>query len=105
MSAERQLPDAQFDTFAENYDRALAEGISVSGEDKNYFAQGRIEWLAKLLQSLRFAPERILDFGCGTGSAVPLLLNLPGVRSIVGIDVSAKSLEVARKQFASERVQ
>jgi hypothetical protein len=33
------------DAYADDYDAALARGISVSGEQKNYFAPPRIEWL------------------------------------------------------------
>jgi hypothetical protein len=35
--------DKIFDAYAEDYDVALARGISVSGERKDYFAQRRIE--------------------------------------------------------------
>jgi hypothetical protein len=35
---------AEFDKYAADYDCALAEGLSISGEDKHYFAQGRIAW-------------------------------------------------------------
>ena len=32
--------DNDFDAYAEDYDAVLAQGLSVSGEDKDYFAQG-----------------------------------------------------------------
>jgi hypothetical protein len=40
----RSLTEAktEFDAYAATYDAALAQGISISGEDKNYFARGRI---------------------------------------------------------------
>jgi hypothetical protein len=31
-----------FDEYADGYDAALTQGLSVSGEDKHYFARGRI---------------------------------------------------------------
>src|SRR5262252_4828691 len=46
-----------FDAYASKYDAALAEGLSVSGETKDYFAQGRVEHLAGRLRELRFRPE------------------------------------------------
>ena len=94
-----------FDEYAGDYDAALTHGLSVSGEDKNYFAEGRIGWLAKCLRESKVHPRSVMDFGCGTGSAVPHLFNLLGVQSIVGIDASAKSLEVAKRSFASEHTQ
>jgi len=34
-----------FEMSTMDYEAALARGLSVSGEDKDYFAQGRITWL------------------------------------------------------------
>jgi len=94
-----------FDVFSEDYDTALAQGLSVSGEDKNYFANGRITWLAKCLRELQERPQRLMDFGCGVGSAVPFMLDLITAESILGVDVSIKSLEIARQTWNSERTQ
>ncbi len=33
---------AEFDAYAAEYDAALSQGLSVSGEDKSFFARGRI---------------------------------------------------------------
>ena len=98
------MPDAaEFDTFAADYDAALNEGLSVSGEDKNYFARGRIEWLRRCLSRLGFSPRRILDFGCGTGSATPFLLEAFPDCEVLGVDVSARSVEVAREKHGMAR--
>jgi SAM-dependent methyltransferase len=78
---------------------------SLSGEDKNYFARGRIAWLANCLRQLAEQPKSALDFGCGTGSAAPFLLDLIGVESVLGVDISAKSLEVSKRTHRSERTQ
>lgn len=95
--------DPEFDEFAGDYDKALAEGISVSGEDKTFFAQGRVEFLAGCLAKLGAKPASILDYGCGTGTSTPYLLSLPGASSLVGLDVSAKSLEVATETHGSDQ--
>jgi SAM-dependent methyltransferase len=92
-----------FDGYAADYEAALAEGLSVSGEDKDYFAEGRIKWLADCLRELQLKPESVLDFGCGTGSATPFLLNLLGVAAVSGVDTSAKSLEVAARAHGTAR--
>lgn len=94
----------QFDDYADDYDRALAEGLSVSGESKAYFARGRVAWLARVLSKRGFEPASVMDFGCGTGSTVPLLLELTGGGDVIALDRSAKSLEVARRNHESERV-
>lgn len=99
MEKKEGSQSAEFDFFAEQYDRALQEGLSATGEDKNYFATGRITWLSKRLASGCFSPKRILDFGCGTGTATPLLVEaFPGA-SVTGVDISARSLEIARESY------
>lgn len=89
--------DADFDAYAEDYDAALDRGISVSGEDKDYFARGRLLWTSRRLRALGVEARRVLDFGCGTGSAVPHLQAVLHPTDILGVDVSARSLERARK--------
>lgn len=92
-----------FDEYASEYDSALAQGISVSGESKDYFAQGRVAWLSSCLKKIGTQPASILDFGCGTGTNVPFLLGLTGVTALLGVDVSAESLEVAQKATSDAR--
>jgi SAM-dependent methyltransferase len=95
----------QFDEYASSYDAALAQGLALSGEHKEYFARGRIKWLAGCLSQLKEQPITIIDFGCGIGTATPLLLDLIGAEHVLGLDTSAKSLEVAKRIYQSERVQ
>jgi SAM-dependent methyltransferase len=105
MTPEPATDPTSFDQYAQDYDSALARGISVSGEDKMYFARGRVDWTRKVLDKLGEKPQTILDFGCGTGSSIPLFLQWEGVQSIIGADVSAKSLDVAIASHASARTQ
>jgi SAM-dependent methyltransferase len=93
----------EFDKYAADYELALAAGLSISGEDQNYFAQGRIAWLASCLRQLVEKPRSALDFGCGTGSATPYYFDLIGVESVLGLDISAKSLDVAKRNYGSVR--
>ena len=90
----------EFDDYASEYDAALERGLSVAGESKDYFARSRVAWLSGNLRALRERPRRILDYGCGTGSAVPHLIDSFSTASIVGVDVSAGSLDVARRVSA-----
>jgi SAM-dependent methyltransferase len=86
-----------FDSYAHDYDTALNRGLAVSGEDRTFFAKGRILWLSRCLKKLAFAPRSVLDFGCGTGTATRFFVDILGAENIVGVDLSAKSLEVARQ--------
>lgn len=84
----------QFDEYAEDYDSALERGITLSGEDKLFFARERVNWLRKCLEVLCVTPKLILDFGCGTGTSAPFLLEIPGSK-LLGLDSSEKSLRRA----------
>ena len=94
-----------FDDYAENYDAALDRGLSVSGEGKDYFAQERVAWVARKLAQLTVQPERVLDYGCGTGSATPYVLGLNARCVVTGVEMSEKSLAVARQEHGSARAQ
>jgi SAM-dependent methyltransferase len=94
-----------FDAFAYDYDEALAEGIAVSGEDKNYFIRGRISWLAHCLRNSLDRPKRILDFGCGTGASIPAFIEMLGIESLIGVDVSSSSLAIANRTHGSAHVE
>src|ERR1041385_1901359 len=87
----------EFDEYATDYDVALERGISVSGEQRDYFARGRIQWLANSPREIGEQPLSPMGFGCGTGAACRFLFDLAGVTSLYGVDTSPKSLEVARR--------
>jgi trans-aconitate methyltransferase len=94
---------AEFDTYAKEYDRALAAGLSATGEDKNYFAHGRVRWLAQRLQSAPLEVSRVLDYGCGTGSAAPWLLRQFPSAFVVGVDISEASIAQAEANYGGSR--
>jgi SAM-dependent methyltransferase len=96
--------EAAFDAYAEAYDEALGQGLAVSGEDKSYFARGRIAWLAGCLGAAGFAPQAVLDYGCGTGSAVPYFFELLRAKNVVGVDPSPASVDKAERTYGSGRV-
>ncbi len=93
-----------FDGYAVDYDSALERGISLSGESKLFFAHARVSWLKRCLGGYGAAPRLILDFGCGTGTAAPFLLDLVGSK-LIGVDTSEKSLQHARSVNDPERTE
>ncbi len=94
-----------FDAYAQDYDGALHQGLSATGENKHFFARGRMNWLAQCLEKLQFHPRTILDFGCGTGTAIPLFFEVLGAHSSIGVDPSAESIAVARRCHGSAKAQ
>jgi SAM-dependent methyltransferase len=100
--SDRGSGDASnFDGYADSYDHDLAQGLSATGEDRDYYARRRVEWLRGCLDRLRFVPTDTIEFGFGTGSNVPFLIEVAGATSVVGLDTSGRSLEVARNTFGS----
>ncbi|HSU94077.1 MAG TPA: class I SAM-dependent methyltransferase [Gemmatimonadaceae bacterium] len=87
---------SEFDEYAGNYDEALAMGLSITGETKEYYASARVRWLARRLAAAKWPVRTVLDFGCGTGSGVPFLFDGLDAKLVHGVDVSAASLETAR---------
>jgi SAM-dependent methyltransferase len=104
MKNGSSLNNSQFDEFALDYDSALEEGLSVSGEDKTYFCHGRIAWLKNCLRGLNFRPKAVLDFGCGTGSSAPYFIDLIQAESVLGVDSSSKSIELANQNYGNQYV-
>lgn len=80
---------AEFDGFAERFDRQLLENL-------NYHApQVLVGALAKSLPPATAALD-ILDAGCGTGLCAPLLR--PHAHRLVGVDLSGGMLAQARRR-------
>jgi SAM-dependent methyltransferase len=93
-----------FDQYADAYEEALSTALTPSGESREYFAEGRVAWLKRCLDKIKQPVNSLLDFGCGDGATSPLLLQALNAEAAVGVDVSAKSLEIARKQHGSARI-
>lgn len=86
---------SEFDSYAGGYEKALQPGLRLTGEDAAHFARERVRWLAGRLDTMRFQPRTVLDFGCGTGGSCPHLIQVLGLESYLGVDVSADSLAAA----------
>ena len=96
-------PRPTFDAYAAGYDRTLDSALSVTGEDSSYFARARVEWLKQVLDRLGVRPHAVLDYGCGVGAATPHFFDLLGVQLVKGVDVSPRSIDVARSTWGSNR--
>jgi SAM-dependent methyltransferase len=94
----------EFDRYAHSYDTILEETLRITGENKDYFARGRLECLARCLARLGKNAGLVLDFGCGTGSTIPLLFEFLGAERIIAIEEFGEMAELARARFGSERV-
>jgi SAM-dependent methyltransferase len=85
-----------FDDFARDYEAILDGWLSMVGETGQAFTHRRMEYLRSHLGIL---PNRVMDFGCGIGLAISLLLDAFPNSEVVGVDVSRESVDVARKRY------
>lgn len=95
----------EFDSFADRYDADLNRALAATGEDKDYFAQGRVEWLRRCLERLGEHPHSVLDYGCGIGDTSHLLERALAARSVTGVDASARTIGRAREKNSSDSCQ
>ncbi|MES9540681.1 methyltransferase domain-containing protein [Actinomadura sp. NPDC000600] len=86
---------AFWDAAADSFDEEADHGLRDPGV--------RAAWADRLRSWMPAAPARILDLGCGTGS-VSLLLAEHG-HLLVGVDLSARMIEVAQGKMRRHRRQ
>ena len=94
------MSTALFD-LSDQYEQMLQRGIGLSGEDRQYFIEGRVN---DLKNQLPVSPKRILDFGCGTGEASAFLAQVFPGADVVGVDTALPALAHAEKHHGSSRV-
>ena len=93
MSLDRATEVEKFDHYAQTYRDAHRESVRISGEAPEFFAEHKLGCLERAGVS---ASQRVLDYGCGTGSLTRLLSERFQV--VAGHDPSAESLSLARQQ-------
>jgi len=91
------MSQAEFDRFARRYEQDLAKSLAVTGESREFYAQRRIDWTSQCIAGLGQSVRRILDYGCGDGANVPMLAVRFNAEHVLGVDVSAESVAVARQ--------
>jgi len=64
--------------------------------------QQRMGAVVAVLRSV--GARRVIDLGCGEGKLLKALLDEKGIREIVGMDVSYRSLEVAAQRLRLDRM-
>jgi trans-aconitate methyltransferase len=95
---------AYFDGYAQKYGEVLQKSLNATGENQEYFAKRRVAITRELLAGRAAAISRIVDFGCGLGTAAPYLVEQIEPDFVVGVDVSREILREAKSRNASARV-
>lgn len=82
-----------FDNYTNDYNKMLRQQTGFFSLDETYFAKYKVKIVRECIPN---EPRRILEFGCGIGGNIPFLREAFHSAEIMGSDVSAMSLEVAR---------
>jgi len=90
---------AEFDRFANEYDKLLRQTIAVTGEGPEFFHEYKIRVLSQLAAKRGISVERILDFGSGVGNSTQYFRKYFPQAQLSGADVSERSLEIANERF------
>jgi 3' terminal RNA ribose 2'-O-methyltransferase Hen1 len=93
IAAEDPVVD-EVDGAAEADETALEERISLNDQ--------RLNAVLAALRSL--GAKRVLDLGCGEGKLLRMLLEDRGFEEILGMDVSFRALENAKRRFKLDRL-
>jgi SAM-dependent methyltransferase len=95
---------AEFDKFADEYRATHAGNIAISGESPEYFAEYKVQDLARSYYASHEYIEtpRVLDFGAGVGTSMPFMRRYMPQARLTCLDVSSKSLEIGRARFGGE---
>lgn len=97
MSSSKTKSPEVFDRYAANYAETLNRAIKASGESSEFFARLRVGLLRAHIAGR--SVQRVLDYGCGVGAALPLLEeHFPG-SEIVGFDPSLESVARASESI------
>ena len=96
------MEEVLFD-LSEEYRQMLNQGIRLSGESQEFFIHGRLQSLEPRLPE-DFVVRRVLDFGCGIGTATGYLAERFLNAEVLGVDTSANALDYAREHYGSDRV-
>jgi SAM-dependent methyltransferase len=84
-----------FDDYTDNYNSLLRESTGFFTESETYFAKYKVDVLRREIPA---TTKRLLEYGCGIGRNIPFLRAAFPDATIAGSDISAASLEIARKE-------
>lgn len=90
--------DPHFDRYASSYHDLHRTSVRASGEEPEYFAAYKVDYMATDLgPGVAASRIEILDFGCGVGGSIPHLRSRFPAASLFGADVSGESIDLARQ--------
>jgi SAM-dependent methyltransferase len=100
------MDKAEFDKFADEYRAMHRDGIRISGEEPEYFAEYKIADIAKEFAKSHARKSAdnldILDFGAGVGGSVPYVAKYFRGSRLNCLDPSERSLSIAKDRYPND---
>jgi SAM-dependent methyltransferase len=98
----------EFDSYADGYDAGMDNPLKrLLGNDPAAYLRVKIDWMMRDLcrrpvGSLMADPPRLLDFGCGHGLFLKVLVEAGFAGELHGCDVSREMLSGAARTWANQ---
>ncbi|MEB3165488.1 MAG: class I SAM-dependent methyltransferase [Cyanobacteriota bacterium] len=100
------MSNSNFDHYSESYGTHMAASLRIGGEESDYYIRYKIldakRYAAPSLDANTAPPLQILDFGAGTGTAIPHWCSIFADAKLTCCDVSERSLELARSRHGGD---
>lgn len=95
-------PENYWSEVAQRIDSRGASNV-IAGDDEPYYRYKRERFL-ELLNGLSFKEKSVLELGCGPGGNLNEIYKHQPAR-LVGVDISANMIELARKNVISDTIE
>jgi len=82
------VTDAGFDLYSDSYDAVCDGAIGVSGENREFFARGRVAWLARVMPAAHFAVQEQVTY-TGTANLFLTATRVDSVTTVSGVESMA----------------
>ena len=96
MTSKRDQKKINFDNYTDNYKEYIAKSFGNFENNLSYYHIKKSEILKR---ELNFHPKKILDFGCGVGTMLNLLIKKFQGSNFYAYDESQKSMDLIKKNF------
>ncbi|SJZ39248.1 Methyltransferase domain-containing protein [Enhydrobacter aerosaccus] len=94
------MKPAEFDRHAEGYDGGFDNPVKrLMGRSADQFIAVKARWLLRHEKGLRDGTSSLLDYGCGAGDLMRVLVGLGARAPFAGCDVSQGMLEEALRRW------
>ncbi len=101
-AVEQPAIPAEFDRHAASYDGGMDGPVKRLLGSADHFMEVKASWLLRHEAALRTEDVKLLDYGCGAGDLMRMLVQLGARARVTGCDVSGGMLAEAQRRWQPE---